>query len=581
LQTRTHDAKVEQDSITGRKRINQYEIIDKIGRGTYSKVKLARSLEREDYYVAIKIIPRFSKKRRLGRVTISPEEKTKREIAILKKIRHPNVLALLEIIDDPELKKIYLVLEHVELGEIVWRKDLSTATSTRTFRPFGLGPWCRCGGSWNGITAAKSRHDLTQNLSQPDRSIIQSGPTSQVYARATSQAPSPTSSPANTPLPAAFETPPLDSDNNDEIFSPSQSIPTNRGSLYALDGTKCGVHLEDPKLRGRSPSLTDILISCRPTIDGMTQHYAFQDDFSYVPCLTIDLARSTFRDTVLGLEYLHYEGIIHRDIKPANLLWTKDHRVKIADFVVSYFGRHIREGETEENTSEEDVTDFDDDQELAKAVGAPAFFAPELCYTSIDGEEPEVTEQIDVWSLGVTIYCLIYGRIPFVAEDEYQLFRAIADGEVYILRRRLKAVDPSCSTSYSRLNTDKGLSTRPYREERELAFEDIDEELYDLLRRMLIKDPAECIKLWEVKRHPWVIRDIDDIIRWLEDSDPSRRTIGRSIQGDDRGLEHVVIPITLLERARSAVRTAVGKVTRMGAQHDLGRRAFNTLPKLQ
>jgi [calcium/calmodulin-dependent protein kinase] kinase len=272
----------------------------------------------------------------------------------------------------------------------------------------------------------------------------------------------------------------------------------------------------------------------------MTQHYAFQDDFSYVPCLTIDLARSTFRDTVLGLEYLHYEGIIHRDIKPANLLWTKDHRVKIADFVVSYFGRHIREGETEENTSEEDVTDFDDDQELAKAVGAPAFFAPELCYTSIDGEEPEVTEQIDVWSLGVTIYCLIYGRIPFVAEDEYQLFRAIADGEVYILRRRLKAVDPSCSTSYSRLNTDKGLSTRPYREERELAFEDIDEELYDLLRRMLIKDPAERIKLWEVKRHPWVIRDIDDIIGWLEATDPSRRTAGRRIQVDDRELERAI-----------------------------------------
>ena len=58
----------------------------------------------------------------MGRVTVSPEDKTKREIAILKKIRHPNVVGLLEVIDDPELKKIYMVLEHVELGEIVWRK---------------------------------------------------------------------------------------------------------------------------------------------------------------------------------------------------------------------------------------------------------------------------------------------------------------------------------------------------------------------------------------------------------------------------------------------------------------------------
>jgi [calcium/calmodulin-dependent protein kinase] kinase len=125
-----------------------------------------------------------------------------------------------------------------------------------------------------------------------------------------------------------------------------------------------------------------------------------------------------------------------------------------------------------------------------------------------------------------------------MAEDEFQLFRAIANEEVYIPRRRLKAV--SCSTSHLPLNTVMGLSTGPYREEGELAFEDIDEELYDLLRRMLIKDPAERIKLWEVKRHPWVIRDIDDIIGWLEATDPSRRTAGRRIQVDDRELERAI-----------------------------------------
>src|SRR3984957_3585664 len=107
--------------ITGRKLINQYEVIEEIGRGVHGKVKLARSLETGDY-VAIKIIQRFSKKRRLGRVTVSPEDKTKREIAILKKIRHANVVGLLEVIDDPELKKIYMVLEHVERGEMIWRK---------------------------------------------------------------------------------------------------------------------------------------------------------------------------------------------------------------------------------------------------------------------------------------------------------------------------------------------------------------------------------------------------------------------------------------------------------------------------
>jgi serine/threonine protein kinase len=112
---------VEQDFITGRKLINQYEVIEEIGRGVHGKVKLARNLNTNER-VAIKIIQRYSKKRRLGKVTVSPEDKTKREIAILKKIRHPNVVGLLEVIDDPELKKIYMVLEHVEFGEVTWRK---------------------------------------------------------------------------------------------------------------------------------------------------------------------------------------------------------------------------------------------------------------------------------------------------------------------------------------------------------------------------------------------------------------------------------------------------------------------------
>jgi serine/threonine protein kinase len=96
----THKAYVDVDGLSGRKLINQYEVIDEIGRGVHGKVKLARSLETGEF-VAIKIIQRFSKKRRLGRVTVSPEDKTKREIAILKKIRHANVVGLLEVIDVP------------------------------------------------------------------------------------------------------------------------------------------------------------------------------------------------------------------------------------------------------------------------------------------------------------------------------------------------------------------------------------------------------------------------------------------------------------------------------------------------
>jgi [calcium/calmodulin-dependent protein kinase] kinase len=123
------------------------------------------------------------------------------------------------------------------------------------------------------------------------------------------------------------------------------------GSASALEATQYDPYTEDPLLKGRSPSINDSDISHMSLKDDIQhdtfKHDSFEDDFSYVPCLTLDQARLAFRDTVLGLEYLHYEGIVHRHIKPANILWTKDHRVKISDFSVSYFGRPVREGETE------------------------------------------------------------------------------------------------------------------------------------------------------------------------------------------------------------------------------------------
>lgn len=612
----THKAQVEQDFITGRKLINQYEIINEIGRGVHGKVKLARSLETGDY-VAIKIIQRFSKKRKLGRVTVSPEDKTKREIAILKKIRHPNVVGLLEVIDDPELKKIYMVLEHVELGEIVWRKkgdkqicyyerrriereqrgEKETGDDEKYFKmlerrrlrkeaqrakvsSLQLGQvdhWSLEHGEEDdeteGRLSRQNTHDSSQNLAHSYKSAL-SNPGSRRTSRPPSQAPSRASSRAHTPLPTEFDIPAIDSDNEDETPGPLPSIGSQHGSTSALEGTYYGSYPDDPPYRGRSPSVADSIMSHMSSVDG-TIHDAFEDDFSYVPCFTIEQARSTFRDTVLGLEYLHYEGIVHRDIKPANLLWTKDHRVKISDFGVSYFGRPIRDGETEENISEADATDFDDDLELAKTVGTPAFFAPELCYTDLDKEQPKITEQIDVWSLGITLYCLIFARIPFLADDEFQLFRAIAKEDVYIPRRRLKAVDPNCTTPQTNPIKRTGPSSGPYREEGELAFEDIDKELYDLLSKMLIKDPADRMKLREVKRHPWVLRGVDNIIGWLDDTDPARRTAGRRIQVDKNELDRAVVPITFLERARSAVKKAVGKVigvTRSETRGDGSRR---------
>ncbi|KAI0202640.1 kinase-like protein [Astrocystis sublimbata] len=603
----THKALVDLDTSTGRKSINQYEVIEELGRGVHGKVKLARNLENGEN-VAIKIIARFSKKRRLGKVTASPQDKTKREIAILKKIRHPNVVGLLEIIDDPELKKIYVVLEHVELGEVVWRKKglpyichwerkmvekgmrgepttqeeedneryhqllerrrtLNNAKRAKMQEAQG-GP----GDYWSieyGAAHDDESSSDKQAYSYPGDGDLTAQPStavptaSQPGSRAVSPSRCSTHSGANTPLPSEFDVSSLDVDAESEVEIPG--TPRSKpGSSAALDGTMYGAYAEDPMFRGRSPSMADSIMSHMSSVDVTFQtHDSFSDDFSYVPCFTIQDARATFRDTVLGLEYLHYEGVVHRDIKPANLLWTRDHRVKISDFGVSYFGRPIREGEIDELIPESEAMDFDDDLELAKTVGTPAFFAPELCYTEMDRKQPKISEQIDVWSLGVTLYCLIFARIPFMAEDEFQMFKKIAKDDVYIPSRRLRPVDPQHSPSttsfYKRVNSE------PYRDDTALSYEDIDDNLRDLLDQMLTKDPEKRIRLRDVKRHPWVVADITiPVNQWIDETDPSRRLSGRKIEVDEKEITRAVVPLTLIERARSAVRKTISKVIHGG-----------------
>ena len=600
---RTHKANVEHDYTTGRKLINNYEIIEELGRGMHGKVKLARNVDNGEF-VAIKIIPRFSKRRRLGKVmAMSTQDKSKREIAILKKIRHPNVVALLEVIDDPELKKIYMVLEHVELGEVVWRKkglphiceyerrrverEMRGADPTPGEERFErlllqrqaarVADRARVRATaqrpatdyWSLEYGPADDEELDSRVGSLGRddsglSAIRRTPSvtsSLAGSRATSRAPSRSHSNKSLfkPLPSNLVSL-IDnvSHGNDDLDTPGAlRIKTSSSPAAGLDGP----YAEDPTLRGRSSSMADSLTSQMAAIDFSRVHDPYVDDFSYVPCFTMEQARNTFRDTVLGLEYLHYEGVVHRDIKPANLLWTKDKRAKIADFGVSYFGRPTRDGEPDDTISESEARDFDNDLELAKTVGTPAFFAPELCATDLHDAapttQPKITEQIDVWSLGVTLYCLIYARLPFLAEDEWQMFKKIANEEAYIPERRLAPVDPATKPS------EKSLYTRVngpgYRNDDELTYEDVEPELQDLLRKMLTRNPDKRIRLRDVKRHPWVTRGVD-LMSWIDDTDPSRMASGKKIQVDEKDMARAVVPLSLIERARSVVKKAVGKV---------------------
>ncbi|KAK9486432.1 kinase-like domain-containing protein [Lipomyces starkeyi] len=113
--------------------------------------------------------------------------------------------------------------------------------------------------------------------------------------------------------------------------------------------------------------------------------------------------RLYFRDLTLGIEYLHSQGVVHRDIKPDNLLLTSDNILKIVDFGVSEFFERNNDA-------------------MSKQAGSPAFMAPEL------NAVPRVDysgRAADIWSMGVTLYCLVFGRLPFPYVNPVVLSEAI------------------------------------------------------------------------------------------------------------------------------------------------------------
>jgi len=106
-----------------------------------------------------------------------------------------------------------------------------------------------------------------------------------------------------------------------------------------------------------------------------------------------------------GLSEAHALGIVHRDLKPANL-FVEEHKgartVKVLDFGIS------KVQQNEQGAAE--LT------ETAMMIGSPSYMAPEQMRSS-----RSVDRRADVWSLGVTLYQMVTGTLPFVGEDRIDL----------------------------------------------------------------------------------------------------------------------------------------------------------------
>lgn len=225
-----------------------------------------------------------------------------------------------------------------------------------------------------------------------------------------------------------------------------------------------------------------------------------------------DEARQICRDVISGLEYLHFQGIIHRDIKPANLLKDRNGTVKISDFGVSYASS---------------ISYPNDELELAKTAGTPAFFAPELCVASCSSDDdgppkiPQtVTSKIDIWAFGVTLYCLLFGKVPFIAVSEFDLFNVIVNEPLVFPDEVDETIEEAeedddqpafPSMFYNpqvRPIVEAPRSSAKHRNPSVHPDPELDL-AKDLLKHVLEKDPEKRYDIIDIKRHEWMLTGME------------------------------------------------------------------------
>ncbi|KAL7284408.1 hypothetical protein ACG7TL_001698 [Trametes sanguinea] len=214
------------------------------------------------------------------------------------------------------------------------------------------------------------------------------------------------------------------------------------------------------------------------------EHFYVLTDFYPVGDLTralygygeVDLVQKRLycAQLVLALDELHKRRIIHRDIKPGNILVTRDHEAVLADLgFARAFGR----------TSDEQVWrqfEYLDNQvpsedPFDKETGEPLDYSRRLLGT-LPYMAPEVYCRVgysyaaDIFSLGVTFYEMLHGKLPFGITYENRNFHEVC--------KRIVCLP---------LEVD----------------ENIDADARDLLHRMLHKDDTKRATLEKIKAHPW------------------------------------------------------------------------------
>eukprot|EP01113_Clastostelium_recurvatum_P017031 TRINITY_DN1994_c0_g1_i2.p1 TRINITY_DN1994_c0_g1~~TRINITY_DN1994_c0_g1_i2.p1 ORF type:complete len:595 (+),score=91.52 TRINITY_DN1994_c0_g1_i2:173-1957(+) len=176
-------------------------------------------------------------------------------------------------------------------------------------------------------------------------------------------------------------------------------------------------------------------------------------EHSPTKCLSPIQIQDVMRQVVDGVEYIHRHNVVHRDLKPDNLLLSREGVVKISDFG---------------SAQEADDIQAEYDTSSAKITGSPAFTPPELASGVTETYCPA---KVDMWGLGVTLYIMAAGRMPFSGNTLYALFEDITQGNLDM---------PS----------------------------HLDPQLAALIRGLLHPEHNQRLSLEQVRAHPWMNRDL-------------------------------------------------------------------------
>ena len=158
-------------------------------------------------------------------------------------------------------------------------------------------------------------------------------------------------------------------------------------------------------------------------------------------CVEEPLAKKLFKQICLSVGYLHENNIVHRDLKPENLLLTETNNVKLIDF---------------------GLCSTEADKPMTNRCGSAVYISPEALT-----QQQYMGQPADVWAMGVILYALVDGSLPWNYDDPQKMYEQITTGD--------------------------------FAPPKELT-----EECYDLIKQIFNPDPDQRITIPQILVHPWL-----------------------------------------------------------------------------